>query len=373
MAVIDEKILDDYINGEYIDEELVKRLENNKLFMERVIDKTNDYKMYYYCSEKVKSDSGFIRFLMKKYMNNLDFLCEISDYYFERCDKDPYAIEIALLARVILKKQEDDRYLKYEQIRDLMYGSLRFLVESEKRYREDDYLFQSDIGMGFWYVFDVHKNNELVIDFYAKKMLEEIFLLSYYGLDRILHNQYSSIEEIEDTGLYSVLIKIISIYDNMLSGYVRIPSHRNLLKKPIEKLNTVLKRWDSYVDVNESAKYDSISNEVEKYMDDKYDTSTLSGEELLTMVGKQLGIKEKMIHYQLIDETDIKMLEEDEENYHFIICTSSSDRANYNTVKNIVKSTLFPNQTPQKEEKPAGKILKLDDYRACRQEKTGQN
>ena len=50
------------------------------------------------------------------------------------------------------------------------------------------------------------------------------------------------------------------------------------------------------------------------------------------------------------------------------------DRINYNHVKNIVKSALFPSQAHSEEEEPHEcRVYKLDDYRARKQEKTRQN
>ena len=356
-----EELIDQYINGEYIEEETLKKLENNKYFMEKVIEKTNDYKMYYYCSNNIKRDTGFLRFLMKRFPNNLDFLCEAGDYYFKN-NKDEYgSIEIAIILRAILKSNNDERYTKYEMIRELMYSSLRLQVERVKEEQKDDYKFQADIGLGFWYIFDLYKNNELVTNYYAKKMIYEIFIEDYYALDKILHNQYSSVEEIEDKGVYNVLISTLTIYDNMLAAYVAV--HKNLLKKVIDKYFTVIKRWDKYVDSEEASKYDDISTEVEEYMEDKYFISILSQGELLSLIGKQLGIQDKLIQYKLIDETDVEMIEEDEDNYYYIISNSLTDKINFNNVKKIIKSNLFFNKKSIEEGKKEGKILKLDDYR----------
>ena len=361
MAKIDEKLIDNYINGEYIDEDLLSKIEKSKYFMEKVIDKSNDYKMYYYCSDDIKSDTGFMRFLIKKFSNNIDFLCEAGDFYFGHYKDEIGSIEIAVLLKIILKNKDDDRYQKYEMISNIMYSALRLQVECVKEEEKDNYKFKYDAGLGFWYVFDSFKNNEIVTKFYAKNMLDELFVLDYYALDRILHNQFSSVEELENKGVYNVLINIITIYDNMLAAYVAV--HKSLLKKVIEKFYKVIKRWDKYVDVEESSKYDNICTEVEEYMSDKYDTSIMSEDELFSLIGSQLGIQDKFIQYKLIDETDVKMIEEGEENYHYILSNSIPDRINYNNVKSIIKSTLFPNQVRQEEKYQTCKILQLDDYR----------
>ena len=98
-------------------------------------------------------------------------------------------------------------------------------------------------------------------------------------------------------------------------------------------------------------------------MEDKYFISILSQGELLSLIGKQLGIQDKLIQYKLIDETDVEMIEEDEDNYYYIISNSLTDKINFNNVKKIIKSNLFFNKKSIEEGKKEGKILKLDDYR----------
>jgi hypothetical protein len=356
-----DELLNKYINGDDLSEETIEKLENNKYFMEKVIDITNDPKMYYYCSDRIKKDPGFIRFLMKKFISNLDFLCEVTDFYLKNSKNNSDYIEIVLLIRAILKSRNDDRYEKYNIMRNTFYSALRLVVEKAKEEKNDDYKYQYDMGLGFWYIFDTYSNNELVINFYAKKMLEEIFDDGYYALDRILHSKYSSLEELENKGVYSVLINVVSIYDNMLAAYVSI--HKNLLKKAIDKYYKVLKRWDKYVDVEESKKYDIISTKVEEYMSDKFYDSILFERELYALIGKQLGIEDKLIQYQIIDNVDIDILKEEEQNYYATINSSLIDRINYNNVKSIIKSTLFPNQQLQEETIKKAKVLSLDDYR----------
>ena len=362
-----DELLNKYINGDDLSEETIEKLENNKYFMEKVIDITNDPKMYHYCSKKVKTDPGFIRFLMKKFINNLDFICDAVDYYFNnsQCDEESVIdndyVEIAIILRAILKRKDDDRYTRYDLMEDVMYASLRFQVEDAKREYKDDYEYQYDMGLGFWYIFDTYMNNEIVINYYARKMLNEIFIEDYYALDKILHNKYSTVEEIEDKGIYCVLINVISIYDNMLAAYVAV--HKDLLKKPIKKLGYVLKRWNKYVDLKETNMYEQIFTDVEEYMRDKDENSILSEKDLLTFIGLNLGITDKLVQHQLIDLIDVNIVKEEQNNIIETIKSSLPDRINYNNVKSIIKSIIFPNQNRLEDTRTAGKILRLDDFR----------
>ena len=367
MKRINNKLVNEYINGDDIEDYTLEELQDNKLFMEKVIETTNDYKMYFHCSDRVKSNAGFVRFLIKKFSNNLDFLCEVANFYFEKPKYDPDSIEIAIIIRSLLKSKDDDRYYKYEMMRDLMYITLRLQVESFKLLEEDEEC-KCDMGLGFLYIIDEYKNNELVTYFYAKKMLEELFIDDYYAIDRILHKQFSTALEVEEKGVYNTLINIINIYDSMLASFVCV--HKDLLKKVIKKMYAALKRWDKYVDLHESQQFDKIYEQVNEYMENVDYRSVLSERELLSYVGVQLGIEEKLVQYQLLDQVDIDIVKEEEKSCISTINGSFIDRLNYCNVKKIVKDILFSNENvEEKEEEKENNIVYLKDFkkRKCKQ------
>lgn len=360
-----DTLIDDYINGKEIDSNLLEQLEDNKLFMEHVIDKSNDYKMYYYASDKVKSDAGFVKFLMKRFTNKIDFLCEITDFYFDNRDDDYYSIEIAIIMCKILESKKDDRYMKYELMKSLYYTSIRLQVELAKKLENENKEFQHDLGIGFTYLFDIYKNNEIIMNFYAEKMLNELFVDDYYALDRILHKKYSSREKVEENGVYNTIINIINIYDESLASYVC--THKQLLKKVINKFYNALKRWDKYVDIYEYKKFEEVYEKILEYREDnEQNEGALTIKDILAFVGIQLGIEEKLIQYELIDEVDVDIANEDLKDYIANINTSFLDKLNYINIKNIVKKVLFSSNVSEDiedNEKIKGAILSLEKYR----------
>ena len=371
MAKYDIKILNDYINGNDISGYTLEELENDKLFMEHVIDITCDYKMYNHASFDVKTNPGFIRFLIKRFSDKLDFLCNAVDFYFDNTKDEHSSMEIAIIMTAILKSKDDDRFLKYEMMRDVLYAALRLQVEEVKYVEREDYEFQYDTGLGFWYIFDVYKNNEIVTDFYAKKMLKELFIEDYYALDRVIHRQYSSVKEIENKGKVNVLIDAIRVHDNMLASYICV--HKDLLKRSINKLDSAIKRWDKYVDIDESNRFDMIYEQVKNYMDDDDKRSLLSGKELETVVGMQLGIDEKLVKYGIIDQIDVDLYEEDKKYYSDIISSSFKDRLNYKNIKMIMKKLLIDDEIIDRRENSNCKILRMEDYRNNKKKtKSGQ-
>ena len=82
MVRITDNLIRNYINGD--DSKIrgctIEELENNPLFMKKVIECTQDVKMYNYCSDKVKTDFNFVLFLVANFGNNLEFLVNAVDY-----------------------------------------------------------------------------------------------------------------------------------------------------------------------------------------------------------------------------------------------------------------------------------------------------
>ena len=60
-------LVEKYINGEDIEDYSLDELENDKNFMMLVISQTTDRKMYNYCSESVKSDYEFVKYVILKF------------------------------------------------------------------------------------------------------------------------------------------------------------------------------------------------------------------------------------------------------------------------------------------------------------------
>lgn len=361
MAIDMDKIVNDYINGVEIHDISLEKLENNKIFMEKVLTKTNDYRMYFYCSDKVKKDTGFIRFLIKKFINNIDFLVEAVDYYMDNTTDEDNIIEISIIMRNLLKSKGDERYSKYELMRDVLYTALRLQVEQVKYFEKEDYKFQSETGLGFWYIFDLYKNNETVTNFYAKKMINEIFIDDYYALDKILHKKYASVDELERKGIFNVLIDATRIYDDILADYVCV--HKELLKSVLRKYEYTVKRWNKYIDLDEYKKFNDIDEKINEFMDEQEQQGSLTIPELIALVGIDLGIEKKLVQYQIIDQLDIKIAKEDKKNYKNILKYSFVDKMHYRNIKNIIKSVIFENNVVKEINEDKCKILNIENYR----------
>jgi len=148
MKKIDISLVKKYINGEDLGEFTSEQLENDKDFMMGVISYTNDPKMYSFCSESVKQNYEFVKYLVLKFKDNSEFITAIADNYLDNTDTDWERRELNIIMEKVLPKELAE---KYEMINETLYFEKRLEVEIAEA---KDSKLESMIGMGFWLMFD---------------------------------------------------------------------------------------------------------------------------------------------------------------------------------------------------------------------------
>ena len=83
MNKYDNKIVNDYINGNDIDDFNIDDLENDSMFMKKVIVASNDKNFYRLCSDRVKKDYNFIKFVIYKFKEDIEFISKVADELFD--------------------------------------------------------------------------------------------------------------------------------------------------------------------------------------------------------------------------------------------------------------------------------------------------
>ena len=107
MKKYNRDLISKYINGEEIIDYNIEELEDDKDFMMQVISISNDYNFYNLCSEKVKLDYDFIKYLILKFKNNINFICDVANEYIEKTEDDFARTELALIMRDLTKNNEE--------------------------------------------------------------------------------------------------------------------------------------------------------------------------------------------------------------------------------------------------------------------------
>ena len=87
MNKYDNKIVNDYINGNDIDDFNIDDLENDSMFMKKVIVASNDRNFYRLCSDRVKKDYNFIKFVIYKFKEDIEFISKVADEFLD-CNDD---------------------------------------------------------------------------------------------------------------------------------------------------------------------------------------------------------------------------------------------------------------------------------------------
>ncbi len=331
-----KQLVIDYINGNDIEDYNLNELENDKLFMTKVIDYSNDEKMYNFCSDDLKKDYEFIKYIILKFRNNIKFITEVADYFLDNTDTDYERTELSIIMSELTK--DDLKITKYNVLCDAIYSGKRLQIELYKLQNKDEEL-SNEIGMGFLLIYDLYNNSDIILDFYAKKIIEDIFTEYDLDLENILHSQFKTPDEINKKGLNNYMLSFIEMYDPMLASYassrldVLLPFKENIIKTQ--------KNWNNYNNKTEQEKYELMFEKIHKYMEEA--DSIFTEDYLIYHIGSKLGILDKIRQYDYMDKEIIDCIIEDlsDEFVEQTFQVSFIDRVHYKNVKEIMISTLF--------------------------------
>ncbi len=97
-----KKLIWDYITGEEIAN--VEKLEEDSDFMIDVITITQDKKLYSLCSDTIKRNYEFVKFMVEQFKNDKEFIVKVADFYLATVDKqDVTYYELVIIMKKILK------------------------------------------------------------------------------------------------------------------------------------------------------------------------------------------------------------------------------------------------------------------------------
>ena len=372
MKKYSKELINKYIKGEDIENYQIEELENNKDFMIQVIKETNDKNIYNLCTEKVKKDYEMVKFMVLTYNDDLNFIADIADKYLKETGDSLERIELALIMLDLTLKKDDEKAIKYKMIVDTIFFSKRLEVEICK-YKENNDDYSKEVGMGFWYMFDLYNSSDIVIKFFAKKTIEAIFSEYDINLEQVLHSKFKKAEDIDLQGINNYMINFLGMYDQMLASY--ISTHIEILSDFSDKISDVINNWENYNEKEDEKRYNGMIEQVHNYMENA--DSIMTETDILYYVARQLGIDEKLAYYDgisneiyadIIQGIDIKDLDNANDDFvTFTINNSIAERKYYLDVKRIMLNSLFGNEqskslltTTNLSKKDKCKILKID-------------
>lgn len=354
MKKYSKKMINDYILGNDLEDYSVDELEDDMEFMMLVIDDTNDEKLYNLCSDRLKKDYEFVKYLINKFRNNLDFICVVADYYLFNVDDEFSRIELCILM-MELTVQNKEKNMEYTVALDTVYMAKRVEIEIVKLGLNDDIL--RDIGMGFLILFDSFNSSEIILNYFAKKTIKEILDENDIDLDELLHEQFKTPEQIDKIGINNYMLNFIRYYDSTLSSY--LCTHIDLMSFLREKIELIQKKWTKSILDSERKKYNIIFGNIHNYMVENGVNTFFSETDMLYYAGKELGVLDKILKYSGLSEDSYKMIIDglDDELFEDALRISSDDMNCYNKIKAIIFSVL--NDTTQSDSDNSHKILKF--------------
>ena len=237
------KTIESYIKGEDIKEYTIEELENDSKFMLMVAFTTNDKNIYNLCSENVKLDYEFVKMMIKRFKNDLSFVCQIANYYLENSNDEENNLELLIIMRGLTKDKDEkiEQFLKYSLKLECSYSFYRFMISEVKKENkcEDKTSFNNIVGMGFFALSEDFGNSELVLNFFAKRFIGEI--LDTINLEKRLHQHFNNFEELEKKGINNYIIDLLNEFDTCLCNYVL--SHSYVLEVLRKKFFAIKKKW----------------------------------------------------------------------------------------------------------------------------------
>ncbi len=340
MKKYNKKLINDYINGDKINDFNIDELENDKEFMMLVISLTNDKSFYKLCSDELKKDYEFVEFIVRKFQNDVKFICEVADYYLKDVKDELNRLELAIVMSNITNKKDVLKHREYEVICESIFTTKMVQIELAKNKVNDKYI-QDEIGMGFLVIFDSYNSSKIVLDFYAKSIVKSIFDENDIDLEIMLHQQFESKEQLNQIGINRYLINFIEGYDSMLASY--LSANIELLSEFSNKIKNIQSNWNKYNEKDERKKYNLLLEKIHEYMENNESNCMFDETTLLYYIGKKLGILDKIAKYDCIDLKTAKSIvdEIDEEFIEDTLKVSICDKMNFDNIKKIMQSIIF--------------------------------
>ena len=298
MINFDNKLINDYINGNDIDATLLEQLEDNTDFMIEVIKKSNDKKMYLFCGDNVKKDFKFVEFFIQKFKSDTNLINEVATTFLNsRKKSNNFDLEkdtIIVLMNNLTKNIDDDNLMKYRIESTLFLTEITIFLQNEK---QNNNTFE---GLGFNIAESLLEGYDILCDYVAKSFIEDLFYKNK-DLEEIIHNNITNKEYLNEDNIDSFISTFIEHFDTSLNEYLSYD--QELLKDLKKDLDRIYKRWDYMINVYNSKKVEMFRDVLLHYF--KYNTGeepSFTYTELEACIVKNLNLKQIFDNADKFDE-----------------------------------------------------------------------
>lgn len=301
VRIIDIKLVIDYVMGNDIVDYDIEELENDYKFMKKVIIYTNDKKMYNFCSEGVKNNYDFVKFLITKFNKDVDFIVEVADNYLKNSDDEYNKTELEIIMYNLLRNSKNINLAKYSLLADARYITKRVDFETAK-YEYDEETMEL-LQLGFMLVVDSFSYSDIVMEYYAKRYINDILRESKIDIETLLHKNFRSCDALDKYDINKFIVELINQYDTFLGNYIFC--HPNVLDELLVDINKIKKRWDIFEKQNKYRKYKILFDEIDKYFEENAEDFSFDEIEAIYYVSNKLGISKEIMKYADINDEHI--------------------------------------------------------------------
>ena len=269
--------------------------------MNQILDKmraTKDKSLYYECSLELFSNFDFITEVMNIFCDDFEFIDDVAESYVkyipeENINGNPEYIELCILLGQYVPKGHP-RYEFYTNRLDGIY-SIFFLHVMMVKEQFDD-VFE----LGFSILIENYKGRKNVLDYFASRLLDELYHNNHCGgFEDLIHKYCDSPQNVEVEGYEQFFIRnLYGVYQS-LSYYVFDNPH--LLHDLIEELDEICENWYEYEEELSIKCVEIIKNwvsrkESENTYGDDFDYTQAMNEVIVSMnFGKMFGLDRKQV------------------------------------------------------------------------------
>lgn len=347
------KLIFDYVSGNDINNFNIDDLENDYLFMIDVINYTRDKATYNWCSDVVKNNHEFVKFILTTFKDDINFIVKVADEYLEKINSDSIEFkEINILMGNILPKDSD--HLMGYNLNTTIMSHQQMIFNYQLIDSITDAKLKQELGLGFNIIKDEYDGNTLILDFFAQKYLLEIFKESSdFSLEKLLHHNFTNFELLKEYGINNFLINYIRHKDIALANYLRTKNHLlNDLKKNVLLYGS---NWLNFEKRNAHLKVELIIEQVSQIMDVNREEYHFDVMDIIYYTARKLGLEDKFREYEqsaFEDYDDYDFNQFMEECINFVDSNNMNfhEKACYHKVKKIMQEIFYR------------KVINEDDY-----------
>lgn len=305
------KIVWDYINK--MELENVKELEDDPKFMMQVIRATRDKKRYDLCSDNVKKDYEFIKFMINLFRKDKEFINKVASDYLEKTSFSSLNHQELICIMASIFNDYSELGLMYNIEAISIYHKNRLRVDIYIR-SEQDIELRKQMGLGFCLILDSNiSNSKIMLRYFASKYVEEIFYGNRkYNLEELMHKNIAFPSVIKEKGIKNFILDYIKVYDQILADF--LSTNIDLLDSIATEIIRIFDNWNNYNNNIIEQKRWILEQETNQLINEHNASITL--DDALSYIDK-LGITNmKLSTYPCNEETKINIKNIDFNTYY---------------------------------------------------------